>query len=281
MKLKKNWQNNQEKNTPKRKLWMLVSACLMFAATGAGCTIPVSWGEPSSEATSTQLLTDVWQSVEPGVDRLDQRVGAEGVAARVILWRIHPEAKLTWSLALATSTGQTVSAWANQFTEAKIVLNGSYFQANGRPIGWLKAEGSLVTDRVLDKDRAGFVSLGARPALLIGAVPTSTFSGVENVFQSYPWLIRDEKIAFTQETQQYARRTFLGTDAEGRWYVGVVPNESISLFQLAHMLQEMPVHWQRVLNLDGGPSTGVVTRFSGGEDRIDSFSSVAYVLVGR
>lgn len=260
---------------------MLVSACLAFVVMGAGCTVPISWSDAPIETTPAQTSVDTWQTIAPGVERFDQRLGAEGAAARVIIWRIRSEANLTWSLAMSTSTGQTISAWASRLSDAKIVLNGSYFQPNGKPIGWMKVGEKYTNDRTLDKDRAGFISLGTRPKLLIGAVPTSTFSGEEDVFQSYPWLIRDGRLAFTQETQQYARRTFLGTDAEGNWYVGVVPSESISLFQLAHVLQNTPVHWERVINLDGGPSTGVVTKFSGAEDRFDSFAAVSYVLVAR
>ncbi len=279
MKSARNWNASRPRaNRIRPGLPAIVVCGLLFSLLGAGCEIPLSWeGAWSPEPAST--TTSTWQVVAPGVDRLDQRLGAETAAARFIIWRITPEANLTWSIAASTTHPQLVSAWSDADPEAVFTLNGGYFHADGQPSGWARAGGQILSRRTFDAQRSGLVVLGDEPSLFAGTVATGTFQ--DDGFQSYPWLVEDGRLAFTQETGQYARRTFVGTDMQGNWYVGIVPSESVTLHQLGKLLLQVPVRWNRVINLDGGPSTGLVTQFSGAEDRFDSFSPVPYVIVAR
>lgn len=284
MRFARNWENKRTQDNRNRPGLRAIVVCgLLFSLLGAGCEIPVSWEgaweTPHPTSSVPIVTTTTWQEVAPGIARFDQRLGAGDAAARVILWRFYPEASLSWSIVASSTQPKAVSKWADEDPTALFVLNGGYFHADGKPSGWAQSSGRVLSGRSFEARRSGIVSLGDTPALLLGSTPTSTIR--EDGFQSYPWLIENGAVAFTQETGQYARRTFLGVDANRTWYVGVVPSESLTLHQLATVLMEAPIQWQRVINLDGGPSTGLITRFPAAEDRFDSFSPIPYVIVAR
>ncbi len=282
MRFARNWENKRTQEHRNRPGLIATVVCgVLFLLLGAGCEIPVSWESAweSPAAPTTTTTTATWQEVAPGVARFDQRVGSGDAAARLILWRFSPEASLTWSIVASSTEPKSVSKWADEDPKALLVLNGGYFHADGKPSGWAQSSGHLLTGRSFEAQRSGLVSLGEAPALLLGTTATATIR--EDGLQSYPWLIESGTLAFTQETGQYARRTFLGMDANRNWYVGIVPSESLTLHQLATVLFEVPVQWRRVINLDGGPSTGLISRFPGAEDRFDSFSPIPYVIVAR
>lgn len=280
MKFAKNWANSPFvlraalKGAP-------IFLCALFVFMGAGCSIPIEWAEPASVSTTSTTLPVVagWVDVDTGIARFDQRVSAGEAAARIIIWRIAPEAELDWSLATSTVEAQVVSRWADEDASKLFVLNAGYFHEDGLPSGWVQMQGKRFGKRVFDTDRSGLAVLGSKPRLLVGTMDLKTIK--TDAFQSYPWLIRNREVAFTQETGQYARRTFVGVDTDGAWYIGVVPSESVTLFQLAQLLDQVPTDWQSVINLDGGPSTGLIARVHGTEDRFDSFAPVSYVIVGK
>jgi len=89
------------------------------------------------------------------------------------------------------------------------------------------------------------------------------FNEVSSFIQSGPWLVRDgqPQTGFTQD-EHPRRRTFIGFDKSGRWILGIC--ESATLHGLSRALRspEMVkvIELDRVLNLDGGPSTGFYSR---------------------
>ena len=172
----------------------------------------------------------------------------------------------------------SVAAMAESLEGDGITINGGYFHPDGLPSGLVQIDGALWGERMFDTSRSGFVFLGAEPVLVNGTVTTKGVSA--DIVQSYPWIMYQGKQSFLQETGNYARRTFVGTDKEGRWYVGIVPDTSVTLYQLGLLLQELPVQWRHVLNMDGGPSSGLVARIQGVEDRVNSFAPVTYVIHG-
>lgn len=285
MKFAKRWIDHRNLVTPQKGLGFFgVFLCIL--SLGSGCTVPVRWEDPAQEGatTSTQSGQDgtpatwSWQAVEPGVRRLDARVASGEAAARILVWEFDKNAGYVWEL-VRPDQALSVAATAELTQEDGIFLNGGYFHADGLPSGLVQVGGERWGKRQFDPVRSGFVVLGDRPFLLAG---TATTTGITaDILQSYPWIIRKGAHGFSQETGNYARRTFVGTDVRGRWYVGIVPDESVTLYQLGHLLQALPIEWRDVLNLDGGPSSGLVARIQGVQDRENSFAPVAYVIRGR
>ena len=233
---------------------------------------------PSVTRTTSVVASD-WVDVDMGVTRFDERVSDGTAAARMIIWRIQPEANLTWSIVTSTGGSVPLSRFADENSSRVVVLNGGYFHPDGLPSGWVQMNGSPIGTRRFDADKSGLVLLGDKPRLLAGTIDVHTI--IPDALQSYPWLIRQGVAAFTKETGQYARRTFVGVDVDGNWYVGVIPSESVTLYQLAQLILQVPTKWRDVMNLDGGPSTGLIAQMNETQDRFDSFAPVAYAIVGR
>ncbi len=261
---------------------MVGAFVFVLLAMGAGCTVPVAWeGEPkplSSAPEITKSDSFRWTNVDEGVETLDTRVAASGVGARVLLWRFSSSTERTWTIATSTEA-KLLGRWAEQERSAKMVLNAGYFHEDGLPSGWVFAGGAPWGKRRFSPEKSGIAMLGTHPKLLAGQTTTSRMRS--DALQSFPWIFLEGKRAFLQETGNYARRTFLATDTAGTWYVGIVPQETVTLYQLGLLLEALPIAFERVLNLDGGPSTGVMTRFREQETRIDSFAPVSFVIVMR
>lgn len=92
---------------------------------------------------------------------------------------------------------------------------------------------------------------------------------ISEFVQCSPWLVSEGRIWPVppgKEPQPRNHRTFIMTDAAGRWAIGTA--KRTGLLELAHVLvtpgiiTEMKVN--RALNLDGGPSTGLWCRSESG-----------------
>lgn len=221
--------------------------------------------------------TSTWREVAPGMSRLEDRVAQENVGARFILYRFSSK-QFTWKIATSTTPmGKTMLEWADAFPEARLLFNAGYFHGDGLPSGYVVANGSRFGSRAFDANRSNLLTLDPWPVIRpSGAINASSS---KEQLQSYPLLIKQGQPLIQKESGLYGRRTFVGTDTEGNTYVGFVPYESISFYQLVHLLQQLPVKWQTVLNLDGGSSTGFVSHSSVFDERVESFSTIPYVIV--
>lgn len=83
---------------------------------------------------------------------------------------------------------------------------------------------------------------------------------IRYLVQGGPWLVKDSVLFKKEARNLRARRTFVGTDGKGKWIIGVCDSK-VSLYKMAEILAspEMKKHIEltNVLNLDGGPSTGL------------------------
>jgi exopolysaccharide biosynthesis protein len=92
---------------------------------------------------------------------------------------------------------------------------------------------------------------------------TDTFQpdqpGVTALIQSGPWLVRAGRSETDDNNTQQARRTFIGHNGHGVWFLGA--SEDCTLQELANCLRGAAVRAvvdvQAALNFDGGPSSGL------------------------
>ncbi len=223
-------------------------------------------------ASSTAATANVeWKTIDTGAERA--AISAAGISA--ILYRFDP-AQFSWKF-VVTSTALTITEWASQEPQAVFLTNGVYFQPDFSPSGLFVTNKQRIGTRQFDPQRSGVLILAPQPSILDTSVPTSSdaLSSVTEAAQSYPFLIKNGQFAVTQETGHAARRTFFGLDQQGRVYMGVVDQTPVTLFVLSKFLQQLPVAWRDVLNLDGGPSTGLVARFSSDKEVVSSLLGVS------
>ena len=140
--------------------------------------------------------------------------------------------------------------------------------------------GQRVGTRQFDLDLSGLIDLSSGALKLINT--KSEKANLKNLTegaQSYPFLIMDGKSAVTEESGKLGRRTFIGLDRQQNAYVGVVPDEPITLRELSLALKTLDIDWDRVINLDGGPSTGLKFNTETYNELEDSYTIVPNVLV--
>ena len=230
----------------------------------------------SSTRTGSGSASATWVKVDEGAERA-QFTFAEATSSDIILYRFEPAYyRLRFAHHLPPLT---VAAWASELPEARLLVNGVYFHEDNFPSGILITSGTRIGARQFDKDKSGVILLDGKPALLKSGLDPKAMNVWHEAAQSFPFLIWNGAAAVTTDTQKLARRTMIGTDKEGRVYLGVLPFSSLSLYGLSHALMTLPIRWQSVLNLDGGPSTGLMSRLGGYSEMINSYGAVPNVLV--
>lgn len=255
-----------------------VFTCLFLTLSllGAGCD--ASYTSPPISTVSTphaSLQVGSWNTVAEGLSRREDENILSSTAS-LIVYRFEA-GHFSVSFADATSTGR-ISDWRGASTSSVAIINGEYFQPNGLPSGFLITGGELFPSHPFDLARSGFV-IGGASSTIISTSSTTSFMQRTEVLQSYPYLVKDGKADVSSESGKSARRSFVGFDASNNLYLGVVENGDVTLHELSSYLAGMEVHWKNVLNLDGGPSTGLSVQDGEWSETIDSWTSIPNVLM--
>lgn len=264
--------------------WGLGLCLILMVWCGAGCQfLEAIMPAENAPATTTVLLPPGkipdWSSQAVGIDRLDINFSTS-TASRVVIYRIALK-NHRFSFEHATATA-SVAEWLGRLSDAELVINGVYFQENYLPSGWLKVHDQLIGQRQFDVDRSALLTLQPEVAIVTGNQVPHAKNTATDAAQSYPMLVEDGAPLVKDESGKVARRTFVGVDRTHEYlYLGVVPYTSISLYELSHFLAKLPIHWKTVLNLDGGPSSGLAFRNASVSETIDSYVTVPNVLVVR
>lgn len=154
--------------------------------------------------------------------------------------------------------------------KAMAVCNGGYFNVSGNfgPAGLEIAEGTR-SDKFIAGEWVGGLMVRQGKASLVWSNEFQDAADISEFVQCSPWLVSEGRVWPVppgKEQEPRNHRTFIMTDAAGRWAIGTA--KRTGLLELAHILvtpgiiTEMKVN--RALNLDGGPSTGLWCRSESG-----------------
>lgn len=155
--------------------------------------------------------------------------------------------------------------------KALAVCNGGYFNPGSgdfSAVGLEIAQGVRSGKPVVDRWFGGLMVRKSR-ASLVWSNEFQDAPDISDFVQCSPWLVSEGRVwpvAPGKEPEPRNHRTFILTDAAGRWAIGTC--KRTGLLELAHILvtpgiiTEMKVN--RALNLDGGPSTGLWCRDEAG-----------------
>lgn len=238
---------------------------------------------PTAVPTPTPVPADTgWVLLQTGLERRQiQLLDANGrPREQLYLLRLDPT---TWRLDVGYRPGdpQTLGQWQAQ-TGAQIVLNGGYFTpeytatgltvANGRASGAsYEGFGGMVT--INEQGTAALRSLAEQPY-------DPTEQGITAALQSFPLLVKPGgQLGFPadQENGRQARRTVIGQDGDGRILFIIAPTGSFTLHQLSQWLTTSDLQLDIALNLDGGPSTGLL--LTNPSEGFPAFSALPTVLL--
>ncbi|HVM90580.1 MAG TPA: phosphodiester glycosidase family protein [Verrucomicrobiae bacterium] len=234
----------------------LIILLAVAALCADGCVSLPPVNAPVARVQPPQPAQTDWEPVETGMDR---RVYASStLQAAMTVYRLDP-AHFDFRFETATTT-QTMAQWSSEFPDAALIVNGVYFHEDNLPSGYLSSHGTAVGIRRFDLDKSGLIALDDGVHIYDTSVNPPRFDSFADAAQSYPLFFKSGKPAIKEDSQKPARRSFIGKDARGNVYIGVVPSAQISLYQTMLMLGETGIEWANVINLDGGPSTGITTK---------------------
>jgi hypothetical protein len=160
--------------------------------------------------------------------------------------------------------------------DALMVVNGSYFTPERKPTGLLVSEGRVLSPLVRKGGGAGTGVLVIRDGKVElfprEVIKKHNYEASSFAIQAGPRVIEPGGISgIRSDDGLRANRTVIGADRRGRVVVAVTYGDEGSrtgatLFELMHLLSggladvadDLPLDF--ALNLDGGPSTGLVLR---------------------
>ncbi len=262
----------------------------MLILCGAGCIVapvlpqqrPLAHSdgvraEPLKPAALKQS-GEPWHSVADGVEKTVIVDKTSNVG--VVLFRFA-SGDFSARLVSSPQSPKSVTDWAKTVDGESMVVNGTYFNVDNSPSGFVAVGGKRVGTRKFDLDKSGLL-LFTPDLRIVDTRQEKTeldAAKLSNAAQSYPFYVVGGQPAISQDSGQTSRRSFIGQDQEGRTYVGAVSDDFVSLYELMRVLTDTGIDWKNVLNLDGGPSTGIVSSFGGTTDAYDSFDVVPNVIV--
>jgi uncharacterized protein YigE (DUF2233 family) len=170
-------------------------------------------------------------------------------------------------------------------TGAELVVNGGFFDPEGKPVG-LAVSGGAVLSRLGKKLSGGVLTADDTRAQLFPAEDFVLPDGGTFAIQCRPRLVVDRAANVKGDDGKRAERTALCTRDEGRTVSVVIVRGSDdgespgpSLFALARHLVDAGC--ESALNLDGGPSTGVAWHEDGQVKLLAPRGPVRHVVAFR
>jgi len=169
--------------------------------------------------------------------------------------------------------------WADSLPESDFVVNGGYFLENYEPAGALLINGVAQSSRVYDFERSGLFYVKNGYLEIIDTKNLESLiefqSEDTSYLQSFPFLIKDGESAIQEDSERLARRTVIGTSSNSVFLV-IVDSTPVSLYELMKILLEVEPDIEMALNLDGGPSTGLINRVN--DEKFLSLSPLPQIL---
>ncbi len=158
---------------------------------------------------------------------------------------------------------KSVKEW-REALDASFVINGSYFDEQDEPTGYLNDNGKAgITpwpSPTAQADKASYTFLvrvneTGLDLSYLPKEPQTEPSG--DALLSFPTLLFNGETLISEDSRRYASRTVLAEDKNGQDYVILTKRGEASLFEMAQWLSIQPEEFDIAGNLDGGPSTGL------------------------
>jgi hypothetical protein len=224
--------------------------------TPEAATPTIVWWKNSSADTG-------WESLRVGLERrkIVFQATTLHLLEELLILRVDPG---YFSLNVGYDPqAKTLEEWQSE-TGAVVVVNGGYFQRENEdylPAGLIIVGGKAIGSSY--GSFAGMLAVGKTVTELrwLAVQPYDPREPLLAAVQSFPVLIKpDAQIGFPEENEDFihARRTVVGQDHSGRILFLVASVGSFTLHQLSVYLHDSDLDLKIAMNLDGGPSSGML-----------------------
>jgi len=235
---------------------ILLIAVLPLIFLGSSC-------HSSSNDFSFQLpeKNTEWQQIHEKVFYREFAVLSNEKAIELIVYKFD---SADFTANLAHDQPQRLAQWAEEL-QPNLLINGGFFNENNEPTGWVVVNGEVKGTNQYSPDLSGILLIEEGKADLIDSLEaTSTvLTPTTSILQSFPVLIhKGGKPGITENSDKIARRTVLAKNLQDEFLVIIVDQTPVSLFDLMQGLQNSDLSIDLALNLDGGPSTGLIAQIA-------------------
>lgn len=233
--------------------------------------------EPAEPPPIAPPADSGWQTLEPGLEQRHLFVAPDAanpqIQEELFILRLEPD---RFALRLAYDPrGRLVSAWLDD-EDALGALNAGFFRAEETaliPTGLTILDGEAMGESYVDFGGMLTITDGYAQLRWLADQPWGGEETVDDAFQSFPLLVRPGgELGFPAEEEdlQIARRSVIAQDRSGRLLLLLAPRGLFTLHQLSAWLSTSDLDLDIALNLDGGPSSGLLLRgASWGSDSLD------------
>jgi len=226
--------------------------------------VPTSSGQIISTPTLPQPTATInpdtgWQAVQPGLERrhifvLDKENQPRD---RLAILRLDPTL-FDVRVVYRPGEAQSLETWQAE-TNALITINGGFFTEDHYATGLTVVDGEAFG--VSYDDFAGMLAVtdAGTDVRWLRERPFNANEALQYAVQSFPVLVKPGGIlGFPEEDGNLARRTVIGQDENGNLLFIIAPSGLMTLHQMSQWLTESDLNLHIALNLDGGPSTGLL-----------------------
>ncbi|HEX4205947.1 MAG TPA: phosphodiester glycosidase family protein [Ktedonobacteraceae bacterium] len=273
----------------KQRLKIFVLLCLLISALLACDVVPsISFNGTPVTSSATNAANqglpplNTWTQAGSGIElRSEQWTSPGNNQDTVVITRIDPH-RVHLKIAYLPNDPLSMSAWMKKM-QAKVIINGGYFDKNNHPTGLLVDDGQIFGSSyqgfggMFAVDKQGNVTVSS-----LGQQPYNPNSAdLDEATQSAPMLVVNGKRTQFDANAASQRRTVIATDKQGRLLFITSSGPAFTLDELADLLASSDLSINNALNLDGGASTALYVNTPAQKVNIDSFSPLPIVLVVR
>lgn len=175
-----------------------------------------------------------------------------------------------------------LESWQRE-TEALLVVNGGFYRVENEkyiPNGMTIVNGQPFGSSY--ESFGGMLAVSEQGAELrwLAEKPYNPGEPLLAALQSFPVLVKPGgQLGFPAEYEDHvqARRTVIARDREGRILFIIAPRGTFTLHQLSVYLTESDLNLDIAINLDGGPSTGILV--ANPQEIVSSQTSLPIVIL--
>lgn len=218
---------------------------------------------------SAQTAALVWRTLAPGLEHGHASVSASIGDRQLHVLQIDP-ARFAFRLLTGVATGEqprTARQWARDHN-LLAATNAGMFHPDGLPVGFAKAEGSIVQPRVT-ADRSVFVFSENGARLLDRGCEGFDAAAHANALQSIRMVSCERRNVWSQQPRVWSTACLAQDGAGNILFLHLRSPLSVHDF-IATVLRQ-PLDIARAMYLEGGPEATLYARASGAE--IERFGS--------
>jgi uncharacterized protein YigE (DUF2233 family) len=254
----------------KRRNFIIICAIILL---GVGCA-PKKTAQNAE--TNKPNIQAAWTKTNGNAERFE--CAPPVCLVRIVIYRF-PKDGFSWHFQNLSSP-LTVAGQLAADQKAIFAVNGVYFDEKNLPTGLLIANGKIIGSKQYEMNKSAIIELTPDFKIINTAKEKFNEEKATEAAQSYPLLIADgvvQKVAVLKK----ARRTFAGEDNQNNIYFGIIPDDEVTLADAAALIAKTGVAWTNVLNLDGGPSSGLASSLPGSAETINSIVQVPNAIIGE